>query len=66
MEAVADYGEAIGTVQAYEGAPDNYPGVEPAELRRRVAEMRPATSKALGLGRVSKVDLERAMISVRG
>lgn len=44
-----DYGEAIGTVQAYERAPGDHPGVEAADLCRRVVEMRPATSKALAL-----------------
>lgn len=33
----------------YEGAPGDHPGVEVAELCRRVVELRPATSKALAL-----------------
>ncbi|MFE4959282.1 hypothetical protein ACFRCW_36105 [Streptomyces sp. NPDC056653] len=49
VEAAVDYGEAIGTVQAYEGAPGDHPGVEAADLCRRVVELRPATSKALAL-----------------
>ncbi|MET7551538.1 hypothetical protein ABZS94_38625 [Streptomyces sp. NPDC005500] len=48
VEAAVDYGEAIGTVQ-YEGSPGDHPGVEVAELCRRVVELRPATSKALAL-----------------
>lgn len=49
VEAAVNYGEAIGTVQAYAGVNDIHPGPEATELCRRVDEMRPAASKALAL-----------------
>lgn len=49
VEAATDYGEAISTWQAHEGALGDQPGAVPEELRRQAVDRRLVTSKALSL-----------------